>query len=103
MTTERAIEILTFMYKANKLPTEKKHKADPLYQDYVIALNIAISALEKQTPKKPIEKGIAKLRFPGVSFCPTCDNPVIKDESDNYEQAYCCYCGQALDWRESNV
>lgn len=55
-------------------------------------------ALEKQIPKKPIEKDIGKLKISDTAFCPICDNPVIKDETDNYEQAYCCYCGQAIDW-----
>lgn len=61
-------------------------------------MNIAIKALEKQIPKKPIEKDIGKLKISDTAFCPICDNPVIKDETDNYEQAYCCYCGQAIDW-----
>lgn len=64
------------------------------------AKQIAIKALEKQIPKKPIEKDIGKLKISDTAFCPICDNPVIKDETDNYEQAYCCYCGQALDWSE---
>lgn len=58
------------------------------------------NALEKQIPKKPIKKDIGKLKIPNTAFCPICDNPVIKDEADNYEQAYCCYCGQALDWSD---
>ncbi len=63
-------------------------------------MNIAIKALEKQIPKKPIEKDIGKLKISDTAFCPICDNPVIKDETDNYEQAYCCYCGQAIDWSD---
>lgn len=58
-------------------------------------------ALELQIPKKSIEKDIGKLKLPDTAFCPICDNPVIKDETDNYEQAYCCYCGQAIDWSDS--
>lgn len=59
------------------------------------------TALELQIPKKSIEKDIGKLKIPDTAFCPICDNPVIKDEADNYKQAYCCYCGQALDWSDS--
>lgn len=62
------------------------------------AETLAISAIKKQIPKKPIEKDIGKLKIPDTAFCPTCGNPVIKDEADNYEQAYCCYCGQAIGW-----
>lgn len=62
------------------------------------AETLAISAIKKQIPKKPIEKDIGKLKIPDTAFCPTCGNPVIKDEADNYEQAFCCYCGQAIGW-----
>lgn len=61
-------------------------------------MKVAIEALAKQIPQKPIEKDIGKLKISDTAFCPICDNPVIKDETDNYEQAYCCYCGQAIDW-----
>ena len=63
-------------------------------------LEQAKQSLEKQIPKKPIQKSIGGLKFPDTAFCPICDSAVIKDEADNYEQAYCCYCGQALDWSD---
>ena len=93
MTTERAIEILN--------PEHREH-----YESIEIveeACRMGMAALEKQTPKKPVKNSIiGKLKIPDIAYCPICDNPAIKDESDNYEQAYCCYCGQALDWKDNN-
>ena len=48
------------------------------------ALNLAVEALEKQTPKKPIEI------FP-FHHCPSC-NTVVSEHNK-----FCSECGQALD------
>lgn len=76
------------------------------------ALNIAIKALEKQIPKKPIE---AKNIYPPEQFeCPVCGSCVgrhktVKKINDAWgeiltdckvEFAYCCECGQKQDWSE---
>ncbi|MDF2543460.1 MAG: hypothetical protein K0S47_3178 [Herbinix sp.] len=50
------------------------------------AMDVAISSLEKQIPKKRY------IKFP-CSYCPTC-NENITDESPNY----CPNCGQSIDW-----
>lgn len=79
------------------------YKGKPISKEMLIECREVIhKALEKQIQKKPIKKDIGKLKIPDTAFCPICDNPVIKDEADNYEQAHCCYCGQALDWSEQN-
>lgn len=49
-----------------------------------IAYNMAIKALEKQIPKKPVE-------VRNEIVCPTCKTLVGSS-------LYCRYCGQALDW-----
>ena len=87
MTLERAIEILN--------PEHREHYDS--IETVNEACRMGMKALEKQIPKKPV---IGKLKLPDTAFCPICDSPVIKDEDDNYEQAYCCYCGQALDWSD---
>lgn len=63
------------------------------------AREIAISALDKQIPKKPILDTI----FPsGVKWwrCPVC-NKIIVGCIANRPQKYCANCGQALKWRDS--
>lgn len=51
--------------------------------------DMAIEALEKQLPKKPIEKGIHFVYYK----CPNCNKILPIDK--NY-----CDCGQKLDWSE---
>lgn len=53
-----------------------------------IAINIAISALEKQIPKKPKNR-----EGTTYFYCPCCD-------SNNLNE-YCPNCGQALDWSDA--
>ena len=54
-----------------------------------------MEALEKQIPKKPIDK---TLEYDGYyGRCPGC-NRVIYDYKDRNR---CYNCGQALDWRDS--
>ena len=67
--------------------------------NYAIAFETAISAIEKQIPKKPILDTI----FPsGVKWwrCPVC-NKIIVGCIANRPQKYCSNCGQALKWRDS--
>ena len=61
------------------------------------ALNMAIEALEKQTPKIPLkwEYWTVESPIPNDDWgyeCPCCGNQDI-DYPDHY-----CDCGQALDW-----
>lgn len=58
---------------------------------------IAIEALEKQIPKKPL----AGIDFMGNEFriCCKC-SAIVKD--GEWEAQYCPDCGQAIDWSENN-
>lgn len=69
------------------LPTSARK--DSLYNNEITALETAIEALEKQLPKKPIEKGIHFVYYK----CPNCNRILPIDK--NY-----CDCGQRLDWLE---
>ena len=66
--------------------------------DYDAALHMAISALEKQVPKKPIG-AIGAIRFADLyfGFCPSCG------EVNNSEHGFCGKCGQAIDWTEAAI
>jgi predicted RNA-binding Zn-ribbon protein involved in translation (DUF1610 family) len=56
---------------------------------------IAISALEKQIPKKPTEIDYDCNCF----VCPSCGETIYA--SDNLEtHKYCLECGQAINWTE---
>ena len=54
------------------------------------AIEMAISALEKQMPKKPDKD----------DCCTTCST-YLKDDND-VEGDYCPECGQAIDWRNED-
>lgn len=58
----------------------------------LLALDMAIKALEKQIPKKPERlKGSLFGEERYYHKCPTCGDPYVDDN-------YCPICGQALDW-----
>lgn len=58
------------------------------------AIDLAIESLEKQIPKKPIEKDEGWIRW----FCPTCNSQVGAVMERKYH--FCDECGQAIDWSE---
>jgi hypothetical protein len=59
----------------------------------------ANKALEKQIPKKGIMIGD---NYSSVLSCPKCRNPIVNVwDIAKYEPNYCHYCGQALDWSDS--
>ena len=56
------------------------------YREDFRLINVTISALEKQIPKKPLQS----------NKCPSCREMSIKDEYGTMNS--CCQCGQAIDW-----
>ena len=98
MTAKKAIEFLRMHFEY------LKERWKP-YPDYNVleAIRFAISAIEKQIPKKPTpidyEKYIDVIdnaRFlRGAYWCPNCKH-VVKTGS------FCSDCGQKLDWRDEN-
>lgn len=72
----------------------------PELEDYKNALEVAVDALEKQVPKKPINKtkldDTASRAYENCNIivCPTCGRR-LKLKSKG---RYCDKCGQKLDW-----
>lgn len=91
MTNEEAIKILKedrALYESNIVEAGDGTPDGQL----MLALDMAVEALEKQIPKKPERlKGslFGKERY--YHKCPTCGDPYVDDN-------YCPICGQALDW-----
>ena len=85
MTLEEAIDFIL-----NKIQIDVRFCSDEDIEKTEAALKLAISALEKQIPKK--------LKDDGWLYCPICGRDVLLDRFD-----YCPDCGQALDWSEDNV
>ena len=63
---------------------------DEIYKKDIEALKMAISAIDRQIPKKPI-----RLLYYEVGDCPFCETTVYISED-----GFCPSCGQALDWSE---
>lgn len=79
------------------IKTIKIAKADVEWNypmDYQEAFDIAIDCIDKQIPKKPIEKDEGWIRW----FCPTCNSQVGAVMERKYH--FCDECGQAIDWKE---
>ena len=68
---------------------------DEIYKADIEALQTAMQALEKQIPRKPIEKS------PWVYHCPSCDSQDIEDVFIK-KFNFCLDCGQALDWSDND-
>lgn len=60
------------------------------------ALDMAIDALKKQIPMKPIGEHYAHMR------CPSCNHriPSGQGSSSRRRDNWCNYCGQKIDWGE---
>lgn len=77
-----------------------------LFDNVQQAENCAITALEKQIPKKPIQANyIVKVNEVDTLLdeneftkCPSC---TYKDTEVKHGQKYCRICGQALDWSDT--
>lgn len=92
MTPEEAI-------KRIKNHIEVHSRKEPHFAIRIIeALKMAIAALEKQIPKKPIKYDLS---YSGYK-CPTCDSNLYQLRSHNiYKTPNCIFCGQALDWSDT--
>lgn len=97
MTAKKAIEFLRIHFEY------LKERWKP-YPDYNVleAIRFAISAIEKQIPKKPI-RHTAWEDFK----CPTCGSTEIRPYDTEYREydkdcefEYCSDCGQKLDWSD---
>ena len=88
MNNERAIDLI------RRIKTEETHEREI---DKHEAFDLAISALEKQIPRKPLYESLAD------RFCPVCGVYINFDAlNEKIEEApeYCSNCGQKMSWEE---
>ena len=69
--------------------------------DYAIALETAISALEKQIPKKPTYEEIGNVYGAIKRTCAKCGDVCLISEDAKPFEHYCRYCGQKIDWSDT--
>ena len=81
----------------------KPNECSIVYENRKLYAELAITALEKQIPKKPEYYGDGysdgKLVY-DYAKCPQCGNDNYEYEINNWGCKYCPDCGQALDWSE---
>ena len=92
MTREEAIDMLSAM------------AGDCVYTDEIMALNMAIEALQFRTPKKsaitPLKEDVrignmtCRTGTRVLAKCPNCDAWAMR------HHRFCSTCGQAIDWSE---
>ena len=75
-----------------------------IYGEFVGNFDTAISAIEKQIPKNPIED-IANLIDFKTFHCPVCNKKIVSRLDGEWiagrPQKYCDDCGQALDFNSN--
>ena len=90
MTNEEAIEILQ---------EERDYAQFPKYVRE--AIEIANSAIKKQIPKKPTYEEICNVYGARKRTCAKCGDVCLISEGAKPFEHYCRYCGQALDWSDT--
>lgn len=64
--------------------------------DYVKQIELAIKALKRQIPRKPIENKEQNFRYIMPYTCPCCGCSFGETDWANY----CYHCGQKFDWSD---
>ena len=70
---------------------------DEIYKADIEALKTAISALNKQIPRKPL----GGIDFAGNEYRICCECSAIVQDGE-WRANYCPDCGQALDWSDTD-
>lgn len=92
MTNEEAIKMLK-QWNEDLLPYEDEKEGIECH-------NIAISALEKQIPTKPLN--IEETKYKVSYKCPVCGTLHVNNWcGTEWKLPFCSMCGQALDWSDS--
>lgn len=111
MTAIEAIEIL------RDTPIDiRSAREDDIHTLYATAQGVALEALEKQIPKKPLDDFSTHAIYDNdgnyldqidtrTFKCPICNHILARGEietTDCAEIHYCDNCGQAIDWSDTN-
>lgn len=99
-------QVINFLDQVRKILLDDKSWLELTTQPINAAFDMAISALEKQIPKKPIWKN-KNDKFDGnwIQICPTCGRVLVehittpeKSRPIIYNMSDVCLCGQQICW-----
>ena len=96
MTNEEAVKAIKSMYRVRVEYDADEHMYVEATDKTKSALDMAVNALEKQIPKKPMHD----FSFYDIAKCPCCGGYIWMDGTTKYP--FCWHCGQAIDWSEDN-
>ena len=95
---KNTIEIGCWQHIQSTSNIKEQKTLKELYFERIQTFENAISALEKQIPKKPIkiseDYNVESGEWVADYECPSCGNPYADD-------SFCSCCGQALDWSDT--
>ena len=94
MTENEAIEKLKNMRLYMQI-TDNNNDCKFTEDDYK-ANEMAIQALEKQIPKKPVKSEKQVVRYVNTYYCPICNLGITGTNIAKW----CYHCGQKLDWSD---
>lgn len=94
MKENEAIEKLKNMRLYMQI-TDKNNDCKFTKDDYK-ANEMAIQALEKQIPKKPVKSEKQVVRYVNTYYCPICNLGITGTNIAKW----CYHCGQKLDWND---
>ena len=77
---------------------EDKNNDCKFTEDDYKANEMAIQALEKQIPKKPIKSEKQVVRYVNTYYCPVCRLGITGTNIAKW----CYHCGQRLDWSDES-
>ena len=92
MTESEAVEKLKNMRLFMQI--EDENNDCKFTEDDYKANEIAIQALEKQIPKKPVKSENQVARYVNTYYCPICNLGITGTNIAKW----CYHCGQKLDW-----
>ena len=96
MTENEAIEKLKNMRLFMQIE-DKSYDCKFTEDDYK-ANEMAIQALEKQIPKKPVKSEKQVVRYVNTYYCPICNLGITGTNIAKW----CYHCGQKLDWSDND-
>lgn len=96
MTEREAVEKLKNMRLFMQI--EDENNDCKFTEDDYKANEMAIQALEKQIPKKPIKSENQVVRYVNTYYCPTCELGITGTNIAKW----CYHCGQKIDWSDED-